>query len=178
MAESATLARPYAQAVFSLAKDQGKLDEWSSSLDFLNTVVMDEQFMSVTSASDIKMTDVENVLIAVCQEQVSPEVCNFVRLLVRNGRLSVLRDVATQFEALKAEDEDLVGVVIESAFDLDTTQVEKIVVTMSTKLNKKVSPTVKVNPSLVGGIKVYVGDKVWDSSVKGRLQQMAAALTN
>jgi len=178
MAEVITLARPYAQAIYSLAKETDALDAWSEALAFLKSVANDATFQATVSAPDIQLTDVEDLFLSICSDQVTEEVRNFIRLLVRNGRLSVLDDVAKQYESLKADDEGVVSAVIQSAFDLDETQVRAITEILSKKLEKKISPSVTTDPSLIGGIKVYVGDKVWDASVRGRLQHMAATLTN
>ena len=178
MAEVITLARPYAQAIYSLAKEADALDAWSEALAFLKSVANDSTFQATVSAPDIQLTDVEDLFLSICSDQVTEEVRNFIRLLVRNGRLSVLDDVAKQYESLKADDEGVVSAVIQSAFDLDETQVGAITEILSKKLEKKISPSVTTDPNLIGGIKVYVGDKVWDASVRGRLQHMAATLTN
>jgi len=178
MAEVITLARPCAQAIYSLAKETDALDAWSEALAFLKSVANDATFQATVSAPDIQLTDVEDLFLSICSDQVTEEVRNFIRLLVRNGRLSVLDDVAKQYESLKADDEGVVSAVIQSAFDLDETQVGAITEILSKKLEKKISPSVTTDPNLIGGIKVYVGDKVWDASVRGRLQHMAATLTN
>ena len=178
MAEVITLARPYAQAIYSLAKETDALDAWSEALVFLKSVANDATFQATVSAPDIQVTDVEDLFLSICSDQVTEEVRNFIQLLVRNGRLSVLDDVAKQYESLKADDEGVVSAVIQSAFDLDETQVKAIAEILSKKLEKKISPSVTTDPNLIGGIKVYVGDKVWDASVRGRLQHMAATLTN
>ena len=178
MAEVITLARPYAQAIYSLAKETDALNAWSEALAFLKSVANDATFQATVSAPDIQLTDVEDLFLSICSDQVTEEVRNFIRLLVRNGRLSVLDDVAKQYESLKADDEGVVSAIIKSAFDLDETQVRAITEILSKKLEKKISPSVTTDPNLIGGIKVYVGDKVWDASVRGRLQHMAATLTN
>jgi F-type H+-transporting ATPase subunit delta len=178
MAEVITLARPYAHAIYSLAKETDALDVWSEALVFLKSVANDATFQATVSAPDIQLTDVEDLFLSICSDQVTEEVRNFIRLLVRNGRLSVLDDVAKQYESLKADDEGVVSAIIKSAFDLDETQVRAITEILSKKLEKKISPSVTTDPNLIGGIKVYVGDKVWDASVRGRLQHMAATLTN
>ena len=176
MAEVITLARPYAQALYSLAKETDTLDVWSEALGFLKSVTNDPTFQETVSAPDIQLTDVEELFLSICSDRVSKEVINFIQLLVKNGRLSVLDDVARQYESLKAEDEGVVSAVIQSAFDLDETQVKAIADILSKKLDKKISPSVTTDPDLIGGVKVYVGDKVWDASVRGRLQHMAATL--
>lgn len=178
MAEVITLARPYAQALYSLAKETDTLDVWSESLEFLKSVADDAAFQETVSAPDIQLTDVEDLFLSICSDRVSMEVRNFIQLLVRNGRLSVLDDVARQYESLKAEDEGMVNALIQSAFDLDEAQITAIADILSKKLNKKISPSVTTDPNLIGGVKVHVGDKVWDASVRGRLQHMAVTLTN
>src|SRR5210317_1495013 len=114
MAEVITLARPYAQALYSLAKETDTLDVWSESLEFLKSVADDAAFQETVSAPDIQLTDVEDLFLSICSDRVSMEVRNFIQLLVRNGRLSVLDDVARQYESLKAEDEGMVNAVIQS----------------------------------------------------------------
>jgi len=137
MAEVITLARPYAQAIYSLAKETDALDAWSEALAFLKSVANDATFQATVSAPDIQLTDVEDLFLSICSDQVTDEVRNFMRLLVRNGRLSVLDDVAKQYESLKADDEGVVSAVIQSAFDLDETQVGAITEILSKKLEKK-----------------------------------------
>ncbi|MFL2667723.1 MAG: F0F1 ATP synthase subunit delta [Burkholderiales bacterium] len=178
MAEVTTLARPYAQALYSLAKETDALDVWSEALEFLKSVANDATFQATVSAPDIQLTDVEDLFLSICSDRVSEEARNFIQLLVRNGRLSVLDNVVRQYESLKAEDGGVVSAVIQSAFDLDEAQVKAIADILSKKLDKKISPSVAVDPNLIGGVKVHVGDKVWDASVRGRLQHMAVTLTN
>jgi F-type H+-transporting ATPase subunit delta len=178
MAELATLARPYAQAIFTLGKETNSLDAWSDSLAFVDAVSTDDQFKSIANAPDIKISDVEKLFVSIIQDKVSKEVVNFVRLLVANGRLTVLSEVVSQFEKLKSDDDGLVEAKIDSAFELNADQIQTIVDGLSKKLNKKIDPAVNVDASLIGGIKIQVGDKVWDASVRGRLQEMTVALTN
>ena len=178
MAEVTTLARPYAPAPYSLAKETDALDVWSEALEFLKSVANDATFQATVSAPDIQLTDVEDLFLSICSDRVSEEARNFIQLLVRNGRLSVLDNVVRQYESLKAEDGGVVSAVIQSAFDLDEAQVKAIADILSKKLDKKISPSVAVDPNLIGGVKVHVGDKVWDASVRGRLQHMAVTLTN
>ena len=139
MAEVTTLARPYAQALYSLAKETDALDVWSEALEFLKSVANDATFQATVSAPDIQLTDVEDLFLSICSDRVSEEARNFIQLLVRNGRLSVLDNVVRQYESLKAEDGGVVSAVIQSAFDLDEAQVKAIADILSKKLDKKIS---------------------------------------
>jgi len=83
-----------------------------------------------------------------------------------------------QFEELKSKDDGVVEVKIETAFELEQGQVDSIVAILAKRLNKKIDPSVNVDRSLIGGVRINVGDQVWDASVRGRLQDMETNLTN
>jgi F-type H+-transporting ATPase subunit delta len=178
MAELATLARPYAQAAFQLAKQKGALSKWSEDLSILLGVYSDEAFRALISASDVKTVDIENAFVKVCGDKVDAEVINLLRLMLSNGRLTVLSEIVNQFEELKSKDDGVVEVKIETAFELEQGQVDGIVAILAKRLNKKIDPSVNVDRSLIGGVRINVGDQVWDASVRGRLQDMETNLTN
>jgi F-type H+-transporting ATPase subunit delta len=99
-----------------------------------------------------------------------------IQLLVHNRRLSVLTEIRDLFERLKLEDEGKLEAKISSAFPMDDAQQNQVVNLLSSRFKRKINATVIVDPSLIGGIKVELGDKVWDASVRGRLQTMTATL--
>ena len=177
MAELVTIARPYAEAVFALAKERNALSNWSDMLTLLVTVFDDPQLQAAIANPKVTKADIESLILAVCGEQIDANARNFIQLLVQNGRLSAVAEIRRIFELLKSEDEGVVEAQISSAFPLEGQQLEKIVSLLSKRYQKNVSPTVDVDPDLIGGITVQVGDKVWDASVRGRLQDMATALT-
>jgi len=98
--------------------------------------------------------------------------------MLSNGRLTVLSEIVNQFEELKSKDDGVVEVKIETAFELEQGQVDSIVAILAKRLNKKIDPSVNVDRSLIGGVRINVGDQVWDASVRGRLQDMETNLTN
>ena len=176
MAELVTIARPYAQAVFSLAKERGELGKWSAMLALIAGVFRDPQTQAVIAGPKTTNTDVEKLMLAVCGERIDGAARNLVQVLAQRGRLAVIAEISHLFEQLKAEDEGIVEAKISTAFPLESGQLDQLIALLSKRYQKKVSPTVAVDPQLIGGIKVQVGDKVWDASVRGRLQDMAAAL--
>jgi F-type H+-transporting ATPase subunit delta len=95
---------------------------------------------------------------------------------VHNRRLSVVAEIREQFEQLKLEDEGKLDAKISSAFPMEDTQRNQVVDMLSARFKRKIDATVTVDPDLIGGVKVEVGDKVWDASVRGRLQSLAATL--
>ena len=177
MAEPITIARPYAEAAFGLAKERGEIDKWSEALSFIGSVYEDPQMTDALANPKVTSADVESLLLAVCGEKIDGAARNFIQLLVRNGRLEVLPEIRHLFEKRKAEDDGVVEASISSAFPLEGAQLDQIVSLLAKRYGKKISPAVAVNPDLIGGIMISVGDKVWDTSVRGRLQDMAAALT-
>ena len=125
----------------------------------------------------VTSADIERLLLAICGERIDGVARNLIQLLVHNRRLSVLAEIRTLFEQLKLEDEGKVDAKISSAFPMEDAQRTEIANLLSSRFKRKINATVTVDPDLIGGIKVEVGDKVWDASVRGRLQTMAATLT-
>jgi F-type H+-transporting ATPase subunit delta len=176
-AELVTIARPYAQAIFDLAKERNELSKWSEMLSLVVAVYDDPQFKAAIASPTVTSAEVEDLMLAVCGEHIDGNVRNFIRLLFRNGRLPALEEIRRLYDRLKSEDEGVVEAQISSAFPLESQQLAQIVSLLSKRYEKNISPTVDVDSDLIGGVKIQVGDKVWDASVRGRLHDMAAALT-
>jgi len=177
MAEFATIARPYAEAVFRLAKQDNALPAWSDALNLIATVYHDPQMQAVMANPKITPADIERLMLAICGERIDGVARNLIQLLVHNRRLSVLAEIRELFEQLKLEDEGKLEAKISSAFPMEDAQRNQVVNLLSSRFKRKINATVTVDPDLIGGVKVEVGDKVWDASVRGRLQTMAATLT-
>ncbi len=177
MAELATIARPYAEAVFRLAKEGNALAAWSEKLAFIAAIYQDPQMQAAIGNPRVTTNDVERLLLAICGERIDGAARNLIQLLVRNRRLPVLQQIREQFEKLKLEDEGKLDAKISSAYPLDDVQRNHVVNLLSSRFKREINATVTVDPELIGGIKVEVGDKVWDASVRGRLQTMAVTLS-
>jgi len=176
-AELVTIARPYAEAVFALAKERDELSKWSDMLSLVVGVYDDPQLQAAIASPTVTSADIERLMLAVCGERIDGNARNFIQLLVRNGRLPALEEIRRLYGHLKSEDEGVVEAQISSAFPLEGKELEQLVSLLSKRYEKNISPTVDVDSDLIGGIKVQVGDKVWDASVRGQLQKMATALT-
>jgi F-type H+-transporting ATPase subunit delta len=177
MAELATIARPYAEAVFRVAKRDKALEAWSAALNLIATVYRDPQMQAAVANPKVTSADIERLLLSICGERIDTVARNLIHLLVHNRRLSVLTEIRESFEQLKLEDEGKLDAKISSAFPMEDAQRDHVVGLLSSRFKRKINATVTVDPNLIGGIKVEVGDKVWDASVRGRLQIMAATLT-
>jgi F-type H+-transporting ATPase subunit delta len=175
MAESLTIARPYAEAAFKLARDAGALQPWSAALARLVSVVRTDPARELIG--NPRTTDAQvAALIADVAGDLLPEQRSFVQVLAANERLAVLPEIAEVYEHLRNAHEGLLDARISSAFPLGDSQVEQIAATLEAKYGRKVKPSVTVDPDLIGGISIRIGDEVMDASVRGKLAQLADAL--
>jgi F-type H+-transporting ATPase subunit delta len=163
--------------VFRLAKEGNALGAWSEKLAFIAAVYHDPQMQAAIGNPRVTANDVERLLLAISGDRIDDAARNFIQLLVRNRRLAMLPQIREQFEKLKLEDEGKLDARISSAYPLDDAQRNQVVNLLSSRFKRKINATVTVDPELIGGIKVEVGDKVWDASVRGRLQTMAVTLS-
>ncbi len=175
MAESLTIARPYAEAVFKLAREAGSLPSWSDALERLATVAGNDTARELLGNPRLTTVQVAE-LVADASGQLNPEQINFVRVLSENERLEVLPEIAQHYEALRSRHENVVDAQVVSAFPMSDAQVADIVGTLQAKYGRAVKVTVSVDADLIGGISVQVGDEVMDASVRGKLAQLASVL--
>ena len=177
MAELATIARPYAEALFRVAKS-GNLAAWSDLVSEMAAVAALPDVKSFASNPKISDRQVSETFLSLLKSNVSPEAKNFVGMLVENGRLALLPEIAVQFFALKNASEGAADAEITSAFALTDAQVKDLVATLEKKFGRKLNPTVTVDSALIGGVRVTVGDEVLDTSVRAKLQKMYVALAS
>jgi F-type H+-transporting ATPase subunit delta len=176
MAEIATLARPYAEAVFKLADETGKLGDWSGWLRAMAQVAENADMQSCMGNPQVSAGQLYELFLAACKTELPAEARNFAQILVRNRRLGLLPEIREQFEARKLEREGVVDADIESAFPLDDAQLATLVAELERRFRRKVSPRVRVDRELIGGVRVAVGDEVIDGSVRSKLAAMATAI--
>ncbi len=176
MAETLTIARPYAEAVFALAQEKNRLQPWTEMLEFLSSVSRDAQIQALISDPGLSERQVANTFLAIGGERIDGDARNFVQVLSHNGRLVLLPEIAQLFDGLKAEVEGVVEASISSAFPLSDQQLKDLIQRLEQKFKHKIEPKVTVDSELIGGVKVDVGDEMWDAAVKGKLETMAFAL--
>ncbi|HSD82266.1 MAG TPA: F0F1 ATP synthase subunit delta [Anaerolineae bacterium] len=176
MAEAVTIARPYAVAVFRLAKEKNALAKWSEMLSLAAGVAADDQMRNLVEDPKLASADLERLFLSICGDKIDASGTNLIKLLVEYGRLALLPEIAAAYEELKAQDEGTLEAEITAAAKLDDTQVKTLVSQLQARFGKKVEASVKVDPEIIGGIKIVVGDTVIDASVRGRLQELAYTL--
>ncbi|MCP5325895.1 MAG: F0F1 ATP synthase subunit delta [Oceanospirillaceae bacterium] len=179
MAELSTLARPYAKAAFQAALDAGALVKWSEMLGYAGSVTQSAEMGKLLSNPGFTDVQQAQALIDVCgADQLNEGIKNLMFILAENKRLSLLPQIAEQYESLKAEQEKAVDVSIVSAFDLAEDQTHKLTQALKAKLNKDVRVTTSTDSSLVGGVIIRAGDLVIDGSVRGKLAKLAEAMNS
>lgn len=176
MSEAITTARPYAQAAFDEAQKQNALKTWSEMLLSLAEAVNHPEVRAVVTNPRVAKEQVEGLMEALLGSGSSAQQRNFVRILADNQRLLVLPEIAGLFEALKAEAEKTVNVVVDSAFELSAAQQDKIVSSLKKRMGREIKLVCQINKELLGGIVIRAGDKVIDGSARTRLGEMANAL--
>jgi F-type H+-transporting ATPase subunit delta len=174
--ERATLARPYAEAVGKLAFEGTAWDLWSERLALLTLVAADDQIRDLAANPAVSASRVAEVIMAVSGDKLGAEGANLVNLLTENKRLSLLPEIRTLFEALKAAQEGELTAHISSAYELSKEQMDGLVAKLEAKFGRRVSATQSVDADLIGGVVIQVGDEVMDSSVRGRLEALAVTL--
>lgn len=176
MAEVRTIARPYAEAVFKLAKAKGELAAWSDMLQFAAEVASDSRIRALIGDPKFPPKRLGELLLGICGEKLSGEARNFVLLLAENGRVEILPEMRDLFEQLRAHYEGVLDANIISAFPVSEAQLKDLVATLEARFKRKIEPRVSIDPELIGGVKVEIGDEVLDVSVRGKLEAMAVAL--
>lgn len=177
MAELATIARPYAEALFRVAKS-GNLSAWSDLVSEMAQVASHRDVQEFAHNPKVSDQQVIDTFLSLLKSSVSAEAKNFVGMLVQNGRLSLLPEIAKQFHELKNAEEGAADAKITSAFEMTDAQVKDLLATLEKKFGRKLNPSVTVDPSLIGGVRVAVGDEVLDTSVRAKLQKMHTVLAS
>ena len=176
MAEAITIVRPYAVAAFRLVKEKNALGKWSDMLALAAGVAADPQMKIFIDNPKVTAAALEQSFLAVCGDKLDEAASNLIKVLVEYGRLSLLPEVAQAFEVLKAEDEGVLEAEITAASKPTAADTKSLVKRLEAKFGKKIEASVKVDPELIGGIKVVIGDTVIDASVRGQLQELAYTL--
>ena len=176
MAELTTIARPYAEAAFSIARDQNALPVWSQMLKLASSVVGDARVADALDNPKLDAAAKESLLLSICGDGLNAEGRNFVRLLVEADRIALMPAIASLFQALKDEADGVAKATIESAFELSPEDLADLTIALERRFKRKVEASVVVNPELIGGARITVGDNVIDGTVQERLRAMTVQL--
>jgi F-type H+-transporting ATPase subunit delta len=175
MAEFATVARPYAEALFRVAQN-GDMAAWSGIVSELAQIGANPDMQAFAGNPNVTPAQLAETIASLVKSPLNPEANNFIAMLSENGRVALLPEIAAQFTELKNASAGAADATVYSAFDISADQLSALVATLEKKFGRKLNPTVEVDPSLIGGVRVVVGDEVLDTSVRAKLQQMHLAL--
>lgn len=178
MAELVTIARPYAEAVFRLAKENKALAAWSERLSLLSAFAGDAQMRQCIGNPELSATQKSEIFKSLAGPSIESSEANLIDVLAENERLSLLPEIAGLFEALKGAEEGITEATIHSAFPLDDKQRQTLIADLEARFKTRLKAEVVVDQHLIGGVKIVVGDQVLDTSVRGKLESMGLALKN
>ncbi len=187
MADNNTVARPYAQAIFDVARETDTLDELSASLRTAKDLLADGQVAAFLA--DPAMTDATRLefLTGLFKSAAGDESVfsgsvrqgtNFLKLLLENGRVGALPEIADQFDDLKSAVENTVDVTVTSATPLSAEQQASISTALATRLGREIRIETAIDENLIGGAVIRAGDIVIDGSVRARLEGLTNVLVN
>ena len=180
MAELATIARPYAEALYQActdAKSGADLAGATAWVDELAAIAANPDLLQLADNPKVSAAQVFDVITGVARTALPEQARNFLRTVLDNGRLPALPEIATQFRALVNAQNGSSDAVVYSAFPIDAQALADLQQTLQKRFGRKLNLTVQVDESLIGGIRVVAGDEVLDTSVQARLQQLKAAHT-
>jgi F-type H+-transporting ATPase subunit delta len=176
MAELSTLARPYAEAIFRLARERNELAAWSDRLDAAAGVVGDARMLALIADPNVPLSKAVEILLSIAGGALGEAGGSMIRVLAENDRLTLLPEIRAQFELLRAEAEGVLEATVTTAMALTDAQKKGLIAALRSKFGRDVHVEVAIDPELIGGAVVSLGDRVIDGSVRGRLHKMASAL--
>ena len=176
MSLSLTLARPYARAVFAMAREQHRLPQWSSMLGFAARAVAEPSVQSLLGNPSISAQELAGLVVPA--GDVDPLFTQFLSVLAENRRLAVLPEIAGLFDTLRAEDERIVKATITSATPLSDTELAKLRDSLQKRFGREVQVSTAVDAELIGGAVIDAGDVVIDGSIRTKLARLGAALAH
>ncbi len=175
MAELATIARPYAEALFKSAK--ADLNGAASWLDQFAAIAGNAQLLQFADNPKVTDDQVFDVFVGIAKGDLPESAKNFLHIVIENGRVDALPEIAAQFRTLVNAQGGSSDAVVYSAFAIDDKALAELTAVLEKRFGRKLNVTMQLDESLIGGVRVVVGDEVLDTSVKARLDQMKIALT-
>jgi F-type H+-transporting ATPase subunit delta len=178
MAEKMTVARPYARAVFEIAEQEGALAAWSEFLERGGLAAADERIQALIGNPAVSREALADLFLELCGNAAGAHGANFLKVLAENGRMAWLPEIAAEYEALRAEAENVVDVQLTSAVELDAAQRESFAASLRKRFGRDVRLHCDTDEKLLGGAVIRAGDLVIDGSLSGRLERLAGAVTH
>lgn len=178
MAEFATIARPYAKALFNLAQEQNHIESWLSELKTLAEIIMQPKIQVLIEEPECEDAAKAESILSVLDNNPDTEIKNFVFLLAQNKRLLALPEIYALFQDYTLSRNNTKEAIVYTAYPLNDMQFKQVVTELENHFHSRLAVRQVVDAELIGGVKIAVGDQVLDLSVQGRLNSLYAALMN
>jgi F-type H+-transporting ATPase subunit delta len=175
MSQALTLARPYARAAFSIARDGQDYAAWSDALGFATRIAADPQVAGLLGHPKLSHADAVALL---SPQDAGDTFGNFLALLVDNRRVALLPEIAGLYEDLRAEAERVVKARVTSAAVLPAGELETLKAALKKRFGREVEIETAIDETLIGGAVIDAGDVVIDGSLRGKLSRLQSALAN
>ena len=177
MSELITASRPYARAIFELAKANKDEEKWSQQLSFMAAIAADASMIEALDNPKLSKPQKADLFIQVCEQHLDAQGVNLTKLLAENERLALLPEIAALYEKLCSEAEGSINAEVISAFEVSDEQQKALAKSLKKRLGRDVKLTTRIDASLMGGAIIRAGDLVIDGSLQGRLTKIAGALS-
>jgi F-type H+-transporting ATPase subunit delta len=174
--EKATLARPYANAVFAVARGEGRLDEWSRMLKVLAAAAAAPQVQQMLGSPALGGSEKADRLAAICEGELTERGRQVLDALAHHKRWDLFDEISEQYEALRADAQRALDVDVRSAFELSKSEQDALIASLRRRFDREIRLTTHVEPALLGGVVIRAGDTVIDGSVRGRLAKLSESL--
>ncbi|WP_150464864.1 F0F1 ATP synthase subunit delta [Francisella sp. SYW-2] len=172
MTNLSVIAKPYAKAAFEFANEYNLLQEWSKHLQSFSELVQDDSVAAIIANPEISQDEI----VSAVKGQLDVKFYNFVALIAENKKLSILPEIAFQFETIKNTHNNIKVADVTLAYKADKSTLTKLKAKLEEKFNCTIEMNVSVDPVIVGGTVIKVGDTVIDDSVSGRIETLKSIL--
>jgi F-type H+-transporting ATPase subunit delta len=172
MTRPTTAARRYAEAAFEIARRDGTLDRWSEDLRLVADVLARPEVSRALDNPAIPLTARHEILTALFSSRVAPKAYNLTLLLAQRGRLSIAPAVAAEYKRLVDRERAVVPATVTSAVPLEPAELAAIEARVREMTGARAEITAVLDPALIGGLTVRIGDRLIDASVRGRLERL------
>ncbi len=177
MARRVTAARRYAEAAFETGRADGTLDAWERDMASIAVTMRHPELRRLLQHPAIPFADKERVLRAVLGRGVAQGVVNLLLLMVRRGRPGAIEPMIARFAELLRRERGIALAQVRTALPLDDTQRAEIASRLRALTGSEIEMDETVDPDLIGGVAVRIGDQLYDASVRSRLERLRARLT-
>ena len=178
MTSQSVIARPYAEAAFSIAKQDSSIVEWSSDMQKIKAVFSNEKIISLLSNPDLSYSDKTQIFLDLFEGEISDKASSFIKVCGDNKRLKNLPEIINFFNELALESLNKKNVAVFSPFQLEEKQIQKITSALEERLDSEVVIDFEIDKSLIGGLKIAYEDQVLDMSIKRKLGLLQTQLRN